>query len=422
MKQRIIIVLLATFAFFAHIANAETLNAIRNNLGSDYAVTISGQVSKPIQGWWSSDIEQGLTLPQTVQVVYKGTQYNIDLKREFALSSCDGISISAAPTGAKENLAEPKTICIPNAESQIVGQKTDYYQRILLALDPKATVVADELPFNFAISSWTSTKYPWFDKSNQSKQTVSFANDDQGNSFAPLAVMQGYAAWGGGILPRKNHGFIGHIYNASDLALAFVREVQDTARTAAESLANFNFKKIVLPFSAVPLAGVWIPKNNSDQISLNDNQVFIYAISIGKQPPVGPYSFMTDVAGKDTDVVQKDVNDIIADREKSFPSQVAKITGQPDIKDSFSDTTRYKSNFFYSIATNAKGKVIVTTYKKDEKGSTALISSKDAGLAVLPGGISNYFKLIARPSNNPETEGPLTLDLTQLKDRKKLFE
>lgn len=419
MNQRIILTLIA-LALGTQTAQAITLSAIYNNLGSDFAVSVSGQSAR-IQGKpWAPDLEESLVLPQTVQVINKGKQYNIKIERNNQLSACDGVEIKAELTGGSENLVEPKIICISNATSQALGQKVDYYQRILLALEPKPITATDDIPFNFAIASWTSTKYPWFDKNAQGIQTISAPNDEQGNPFVgPLNVMQGYAGWGGGLLPRKNHGLIGHIYNASDTALIFRREIDDQAQTAALSLANFNFDKVVLPKSAVPLASAWIPKNGASVPTLGDNQIFVYAISLGRQPRSGPYSLMTEVAGQETDLVQNDVNEIIANREKSFPDQVTRITGQPNVKDFFSDTTRYKSDFFYGISTNAAGKVIVATYKK---GNPQPISTKDVGLALLPGGRSNYFKLITRPSSNPETEGPVSIELTQLKDRKKLFE
>lgn len=379
------------------------LIGIYNNLTGATVRIEGGQyvVGKPF--------ECELPLPVRVLVTTEsGDPYTIVINETQTNVNCRGYGVNAT---VEAKAGSGNTICVPNSTTRFIpGKKVNAFQNVLLVLDNKATTGAkDELPFDFAISAWTTTRPPW----NQNK--IAAPIDDNSAAFSkPLRVLQGYAAWGSGVTPRLYHGAIAHVYNDSPFTLYITRTMARDSGPYKE-LAAYNFEQLVPPYTAVPWAASWIPKI-ADPNNLSNTGIKIYAL----QPPVqntdlppAAFDYVFSAGSTELDIPPRDVSEIVSSMEQQVPNFVSTVTGQPDLKALTKSKVRYTSHHYFKIFTNSKTDMINVLKCQMKQPIGCEVMSSDLK-ATLDGSQPNLFKLIV----TGDLRGAFNIHLSKIPDEK----
>lgn len=190
--------------------------------------------------------------------------------------ACQGVSMVTVKASIKGRAGSTQKICVPISSSPLLSAGSPLYpggspiysgdfNTISLFIGPLGVNDAYDpddvksLPFRFGLMSWTSLMPPW----NNAKINATF--DSRNILFKkPLEVLQGFAALGGGSIPRAYHGSIAHIFNDTDNIILLSRE------SKSKELAPYNISQVIPPHSIMPYVLLWIPKvKNKTELSFS---------------------------------------------------------------------------------------------------------------------------------------------------------
>jgi len=279
--------------------------------------------------------------------------------------ACQGVAMATVKAGIKGRTGSGQKICVPISSSPLLSTGSSIYSgdfnTIALFIGPLGVDdVYDpddvkSLPFRFGLMSWTSLMPPW----NNAKINATF--DNHNSSFSkPLEVLQGFAALGGGLIPRPYHGSIAHIFNDTDNIIIFSRESKNKA------LAPYNISQVMPPHSVMPYSLLWIPKvkNSTELLFPGHSGIRIAALKKGqtaRDPDTISHSDIRELGPSSAIEIPEGLRELealIARSTLPMSNDAADILGvlfwNKDIKTAYSDFDA--ANYYYTISTNQENK------------------------------------------------------------------
>ena len=304
----------------------------------------------------------------------------------------------------------------------IPGLPANPWQGVVIAFKDEAVASeGTEIPFSFALSAWASNKEPWlgaddgphFLKLNKTSDGSIIFKDKDGKTQY-LNIIQGQQALGGGIVPRRNHAHIVHIYNNTSRALDIKRI---TGKGKGDSI-------VIPPQSVVPYIMEWVPVRMSKDANLAEALKPVIRIALVRPAKMidalkPDESLIAGAAGQ-TPTTEADVDAVLAAMGLSSPSNAASIMGANDImqlmKPEGINTKWNISGIVYKIFADENKKIYI--YSRDmgkEDASDVLMYSTDPLLdpAYIDRNQPGYFALVL--SENVDVENPITFRLINLK-------
>lgn len=334
-----------------------------------------------------------LKLPVRVNIQFsKGEPYVIRIAEQSTRGDCPGETNRVVAEILGKTASTPgvmQEVCLTNAISRgIIGREVFGFQNVFLFLADNPDydeAVAGSIPFKFAISAWTTTKYPW------NKRKINHPADNNKITFTePLRVIQGHAAFGGGLTPRIGHANIAHIYNNSPKILFLVRNSHD------KELIKYNFEKLIPPYSAMPFAMVWVPKvTQAGFDGYNRSEIKLFAMQVPKAatdlPPVG-FEFISEVGSYELEPTVPKVEELISQFTRNTPNIISDILGEQSYDEMLkSSTERYfiGKNYFQMLTNSGTNKIYIQkTPLGDDNGTNMQVVGPACA-----GRLPNYFKL-----------------------------
>lgn len=382
---------------------------------------IRAEVKPVVYSGGRSEILQpiNLPLPVTIDVTFsQGTNvrpYQIIIEEvtdRNQLLACQGQArtVQARMTLGGTNVQK---VCVPYTVSTlptaVTGIRSGEFDNIALLIGPLGVNEkydpqdVTSLPFKFGLMAWTSIKSPW-----NTKAIAEAYEDNSGYKFSqPLRVLQGFAALGGGPIPRAGFGSINHIYNDTDYILTLSR-----SSTASPELATYNITQVVPPRSAMPYALVWVPNIDGKSLVYSGHDG-IRATALMRGETARPPDAISRSEIKDSNI-QADTalpDDFLEILDMIAQSQTVKMTNDAaellgiklwdqEMYSAYRDFDA--SDNYYNIATVTNDKKTriqkcsVTDGTCEEK--TVELPTPAFG----PTGIPNYYNLIAHKDTNGE--------------------
>ncbi|MBA3954082.1 hypothetical protein H0X48_02065 [Candidatus Dependentiae bacterium] len=440
MKKNILFCMLIVASFIACTLQATKINligignyfqALSTNAGAEMpVVTIAKDPNQmgvpvpavPFQGGLSV---KNLELPVYVNVKYTDKPlYKITLQEEVTNKLPCSQSATATTVGATVSPGQANTqrICVPlsvgGLPTSVTPIKSGDFNNVALLLGPLTTAQAKasdptgatSLPFSFGLMAWTSLNDIW--KNSKLSQTP----DGKAIKFSkPLRVYQGFAALGGGPIPRQYFSSIAHIYNDSPNTLVISRDA------GKEPLNIFDVTQIIPPYSIFPYALLWIPKvANEAQLALpRHSGIRIVALVKGETAQAPDSIDQSEIEDTDSSDTSTDSSiDYFADYDQLASQVTSQITpnagnllGITDwttqIKSSYKDFKPSKNVNYYSIATTEDEKA--TFVQKCPWGNKVCktVSALTTPLAYTKTGIPTFYSLVIKGNENT----PLTTSL-----------
>ncbi|TET06287.1 hypothetical protein E3J79_02425 [Candidatus Dependentiae bacterium] len=374
------------------------------------AVSIKGTNFTDVIG---KPLELSVVLPIEISLRFNETiseqPYTIRIEESPYPGDCPGhkARVTATVLGYKGISEAEKSTCVNKAILYYIPKRKIYeWQNVFLALGDNPDYEASKtgsLPFKFAISAWSSTKYPW------NKKEISHPSDTRKITFrTPLKIIQGQQAWGGGNIPRLVHANIVHLYNNTDYIINMNRYSLDRV------LSKYNFEKLIPPKSVIPFAMVWIPKIPSDRVYYpKKSEIQIFALKAASRtalPPIG-FQDIAQVGAYEMAPTAADVDEILDNMIANMTKETSQIMEEPDIE----DLTKGKYDRYFI------GKNFYRLFNAIDKNKTIYIQSCPIGKEEEAKNISTkapayknmkpeYFKLII----NQGTKGAITFDLSPI--------
>lgn len=337
-------------------------------------------------------------LPVTIELKFhdniRPEPYVITIKRDLSAGDCPGgtMRIVAKVEGFEGTPDSEQKVCVSRAVNMyMVGQETYCWQNLMLLLadNPTFSSVPGSLPFKFELCAWTASRPPW------DKMNVFHPSDTNKITFdPPLRVIQGFPAWGGGILPRAGFGHIAHVYNNSDYIMYITREGQDPVSS------QYNFSQMVPPRCIMPFAMAFIPNVGEDAYTQRAG-IRVFAMQAPKAQTQLPPSGFTEISSAGTYELGPslpDVDSTVDNMLKNQERDAANILGIPSLDDMLS--SKYSKYFidshFYNIFT--VNNVIKMQQCDIKSGDCEDIYSHPT--PAFKSGLPGYFKLVATPDKD----------------------
>ncbi len=286
--------------------------------------------------------------------------------------ACQGVSMATVKASIKGRAGSSQRICVPMSSSPLLSRGSHGlpsgspiysgdFNTIAFFIGPLGVNdVYDpddvkSLPFRFGLMSWTSLMPPW----NNAKISSTF--DSRNVSFAkPLEVLQGFAALGGGLIPRPYHASIAHIFNDTDNIILLSRESKN------KELAPFNHSQAIPPHTVMPYVLLWIPRvKNRDELSFPGHAgIRIAALKKGqtaRDPDTISHSEIREFGPSSAIEIPgglKELEALIAQSTLPMSDDAADILGvsfwNKEIKSAYADFDA--ANYYYIIATDQEDK------------------------------------------------------------------
>ncbi|MCX5925689.1 MAG: hypothetical protein NT124_05350 [Candidatus Dependentiae bacterium] len=311
-------------------------------------------------------------LPIEIEVKFNthnnGQPYTIVVERVTDpkdMLACQGVSMATVKAYVKGHTINMQKICVPLSTSTIPTAfspiNSGDFNSIAFFVGPLG--INDKydpqdvgsLPFRFGLMGWTSLVAPWNNK------TLSSTSDTKNIQFGrPVDVLQGFAALGGGFIPRAYHASVGHIFNDSDDIIILSRE------SSNKTLAPFNNSQIIPPHSVIPYGLVWIPKvQDSEELMLPGHDgLRIAALEKGTTAPapgVIRHSDIKELGPLNTAAIPQGLQDLealIAGLNRSVTNDAADLLGvtlwNKDMQSSYTDFNA--AEHYYVLSTDATDK------------------------------------------------------------------
>jgi hypothetical protein len=360
-------------------------------------------------------------LPAEVVVSQKGREqsYVISITQGANSQVCGmgGRGLQTPVDASVKPYAGKQTICLNQASRRYLvtragTQHTYNWESVALIISPnyKATDTNGQLPFVYEIIPWTSSNSPW------NNPQITKIPDTATKFTQPLRVLQGLPAWGGGILPLPQHANIAHIYNDSPHMILITRSIDtiNSRLSSEKSLAVHNFQYILPPYTAVPLAMVWVPRVAEQEMKYEGKsaiRIYTIGIPIGEQDLPPDALDLVSKAGKqelpfDTASVQASLQEL--PEVSSLTSQITGLSNYSALLQP--DYFAYQTFFTIFNQANSANKVHIDRCHplNDPTCSQSYVSTQQAFASgsIVP----NYFQLLIQqaPAGSPD---PTTLIL-----------
>lgn len=392
-------------------------------------VTISkdpNQIGEPVQAvpFQGGLAAKNLELPVYVNVKYTDKPlYKITIEEVTSLDdklACSG-SVTAATVRATVSPGQANTqrVCVPLSVSglptSVTNIKSGDFNNVALLLGPLTAAQAKasdptgvtSLPFSFGLMAWTSLNDIW------KNLKLSHTPDERAIPFSkPLRVNQGFAALGGGPLPRQYFGTIAHIYNDSPHTVVISRD------TAQEQLNTFNVSQVIPPYSIFPYALLWIPKvSDAAKLALPRHSGIRIVPLVKGETAQAPDSLDASEI-KDTEGAALEITNYFADYDTLASQVTSQITPNAEnllgitdwttqINSAYRDFKSSQAAEYYSIVTTQDNKETFVQECPWGNKACKTISSIAKPLAYTSTGIPTYYSLVLKGSK----ETPLTASL-----------
>lgn len=310
---------------------------------------------------------------------------------------------------------------------KIVGFPPSPWQGIIVAFNDKAVAdTSNDLPFDFAISAWTSNRDEWCNEDQyflKTNQAISFDDSPDGKEYFSfkdkagkpqyLTIIQGQQALGGGVVPRPKYAHLVHIYNNTGFGLHLKRV-----------LGTGKGDTILIPPQCVfPYVMEWVPVVTAEDLHKQGAArpgIQIAVLRSSKpRPPSIDEALLTGAAGIKSLPTETDVNDILNNMGLSTPDKAAKVMDIQSIQQLMKPAQDYQ---FFAIKTIYKMwvpeslqriKIVsrdVTPGLEDVRDVEVLTSADPAFVDYTHPG---YFSLIV--TEGKDSKNPLQFKLTKLK-------
>ena len=405
--------------FFVTLAFGQTqvrLVGIYNNFISPVRVQVRGGALA--EGTPFSCLEK---LPVDIDITKGEKTYTIRIA-ESKDRSCTGhtIGVEAKVVGYGDKYIQ-KT-CVPTAIAPFLyGKKVFGWQSVILLLKDNPKFVpgsTENIPFEFAISAWTSTKDPWNKKSiaHPTSQMVLPSKKRTITFDPPINVSrgQGQAAWGGGNIPRLGFGNIVHVYNNTPYMIMIDRMYPHGSNL---ELAKYNFsKRLISPHTVIPYAMIWIPKIDPDKVMISQKpEIALYILKVSEKknvPPPPNFGLIGTVGTTEVEVVTPgDIEEKVNEIMSSLTAESFSIMGEPTIVNFMKspyDQYFIGNNFYKIFTTTDKA---ATTYIQNvpldkEEDAETILKTPGSFDGINP----RYFSLIINEKN-----GKITFNLIKIK-------
>jgi hypothetical protein len=393
-------------------AGAANLTAVFNNTSgaarSDpLRVQLEGETSDIPISFNGPRWVNGRTLPLAVYISQGPRTYTLRLEADPSLGAggCLGQrSLVRARVLDMPGVAGAEhSVCVNESISRFLpGRAVFGWQNVMLALadnpqyDPNGQGES-RLPFRFGLSAWTSNSAPWRDGMVRAPEGVEPFRGDAA-AAGQLRVLQGHAAWGGGVVPRLHHAHVAHFYNDSPHLLLVTRASRD-------ALSTFDFTQFVPPYSAVPFAMSWVPQaQGPDGSALHIFTLAPPPAQGSMPPPPGMFEPITSTGGDVLLPSARSVDELMARANRNTPSATDLLLGRSAVSELFSSRFEQylRSTHTFRLATDPSG---VRVWRCAVQGGCSPIGQP---LPATDGAFPRYYRLVARGDSRSDISVQLT--------------